>query len=100
MIIDTSAILAILFGEPDAARYAEAIAMAWPRRMSVAAPDRNSHAAEGNERAHKLLPVSLLLLKELTQWISVEKRLNFAGFLRENSSTFVNRSKRLGESKF
>ncbi|MDE0142027.1 MAG: type II toxin-antitoxin system VapC family toxin [Caldilineaceae bacterium] len=37
MIIDTSAILAILFGEPDAARYEEAIAMAWPRRMSVAA---------------------------------------------------------------
>ncbi len=37
MIIDTSAVLAILFGEPDAARYEEAIAMAWPRRMSVAA---------------------------------------------------------------
>ena len=37
MIIDTSAILAIMFGEPDATRYEEAIAMAWPRRMSVAA---------------------------------------------------------------
>ena len=37
MIIDTSAILAILFGEPDGARYAEAIATASPRRMSVAA---------------------------------------------------------------
>ena len=37
MIIDTSAILAILFGEPDAACNEEAIAMAWPRRMSVAA---------------------------------------------------------------
>ena len=37
MIIDSSAILAILFGEPDAAHYEEAIAMAWPRRMSVAA---------------------------------------------------------------
>ncbi len=37
MIIDTSAVLAILLGEADADRYEEAIAAAWPRRMSVVA---------------------------------------------------------------
>lgn len=37
MIIDTSAILAVLFGEPDAGRYEQAIASAWPRRMSAVA---------------------------------------------------------------
>ena len=37
MIIDTSAILAVLLGEADADRYEEAIAAGWPRRMSVVA---------------------------------------------------------------
>ncbi len=37
MIIDTSAVLAILFGEPDTERYEDAIAAAWPRRMSALA---------------------------------------------------------------
>ena len=37
MIVDTSALLAILLGEPDAARDEHAIAAAWPRRMSAAA---------------------------------------------------------------
>ena len=37
MIIDTSAIVAVLFAESDAARYERAIATAWPRRMSVVA---------------------------------------------------------------
>ena len=37
MIIDTSAILAVLFGEPDAVRYEQAIVSAWPRRMSAVA---------------------------------------------------------------
>ena len=37
MIIDTSAILAVLLGESDARRYEDAIARAWPRRMSVVA---------------------------------------------------------------
>ena len=36
MIIDTSAILAVLFGETDARRFEQAIASAWPRRMSAA----------------------------------------------------------------
>ena len=35
MIVDTSAVLAVLFGEPDARRYEKAIAEAWPRRMSA-----------------------------------------------------------------
>ena len=35
MIIDTSAILAVLFGETDARRFEQA-ASAWPRRMSAA----------------------------------------------------------------
>ena len=37
MIIDSSAILAILFEEPDAERFEAAIANAWPRRMSAVA---------------------------------------------------------------
>ena len=37
MIVDTSAILAILLGEPDAKRYEDTIAAAWPRRMSAVA---------------------------------------------------------------
>lgn len=36
MIIDTSAVLAILFREPDAERFARAISSSAPRRMSVA----------------------------------------------------------------
>ena len=36
MIVDTSAVLAILFHEPDAARFATAIAMASSCRMSAA----------------------------------------------------------------
>ncbi len=36
MIVDTSAVLAILFHEPDAERFARAITMAPSRRMSVA----------------------------------------------------------------
>ena len=36
MIVDTSAVLAVLFGEPDAERYDEAMAQAEHCRMSVA----------------------------------------------------------------
>ena len=35
MIIDASAILAVLLDEPDARTYADEISGAWPRRMSV-----------------------------------------------------------------
>ena len=37
MIIDTSALLAILLGEADAERYEHAVAGSWPRRMSTVA---------------------------------------------------------------
>ena len=47
MIIDTSAIMAILFDEPDAARYETAIAAAWPRRMSAVALFEASMVVEG-----------------------------------------------------
>ena len=37
MIVDTSAILAVVLSEPDAKRYEDAIAAAWPCRMSAVA---------------------------------------------------------------
>ena len=56
MIVDTSAVLAILFHESDAERYARAITMASPRRMSVATLlettivlESRSDAAAGHE---------------------------------------------------
>lgn len=36
MVIDTSAILAVLLGEPDAARFAEAVGAAHPKLLSAA----------------------------------------------------------------
>ncbi len=47
MIIDTSAIMAILFGESDAAHYAQAISAAWPRRMSAVALLEATMVVEG-----------------------------------------------------
>ena len=47
MIIDTSAILAILLGEADAPHYEEAIAAAWPRRMSAVALLEAAMVVEG-----------------------------------------------------
>ena len=47
MIIDTSAVVAILLAEPDAARYARAISMAWPRRMSAVALLETTMVIEG-----------------------------------------------------
>ena len=46
MINDTSAVLAVLFGKPDAGRYEDAIAAAWPRRMRV-----GQVVAKGEERS-------------------------------------------------
>ena len=37
VIVDTSAVLAVLFRAPDARRYEDAMAKAWPRRVSVVA---------------------------------------------------------------
>ena len=47
MIIDTSAIMAILFGESDATRYEQAISAAWPRRMSAVALLEATMVVEG-----------------------------------------------------
>ena len=47
MIIDSSAILAILFEEPDAERFEDAIADAWPRRMTAVALLESAMVVEG-----------------------------------------------------
>ncbi len=57
MIVDTSAVLAILFDEPDADRYARAIAAAPRCRMSVAGFLEVAIVLEsraGSEAAHEL----------------------------------------------
>ena len=47
MIIDTSAVVAILLDESDAARYERAISVAWPRRMSMVALLETTMVVEG-----------------------------------------------------
>jgi ribonuclease VapC len=47
VIIDTSAVAAILLAEPDAARYERAISTAWPRRMSMVALLETTMVIEG-----------------------------------------------------
>ena len=47
MIIDTSAVVAILLAESDAARYERAISTAWPRRMSTVALLETTMVIEG-----------------------------------------------------
>jgi ribonuclease VapC len=47
VIIDTSAIMAILFDEADAAHYEQAISAAWPRRMSAVALLEAAMVVEG-----------------------------------------------------
>ena len=81
MIIDTSAILAILFGEPDAARYEEAIAMAWPRRMSVAAlfeaamvVESRGGIAAGHELDLFLETASIELVPVTTEHVDAARR--------------------------
>ena len=57
MIVDSSAVLAILFSEPDARRHAGAITAASPCRMSVANVLEASIVAEarsGDTAAHEL----------------------------------------------
>ena len=81
MIIDTSAILAILFGEPDAARYEKAIAMAWPRRMSVAAlleaaivVESRGGTAAGNELDLLLKAASIELVPVTAEQADIARR--------------------------
>ena len=47
MIIDTSALLAILLREPDSERYEQAIADSWPRRMTAVALLEATMVVEG-----------------------------------------------------
>ncbi len=47
MIIDTSAVVAILLAESDAVRYERAISTAWPRRMSTVALLETTMVIEG-----------------------------------------------------
>ena len=57
MIIDTSAVVAILLAESDAARYERAISTAWPRRMSMVALLETTMVIEGRsgpEAGHDL----------------------------------------------
>ena len=51
MIVDTSAIVAILFNEPDAATYAKALAEADVRRMSAATYVEAAIVVEANTKA-------------------------------------------------
>ena len=81
MIIDTSAILAILFGEPDAARFEEAIATAQPRRMSVAAlleaamvVESRGGTAAGHELDLLLETASIELVPVTTQQADAARR--------------------------
>ena len=57
MIIDTSAVVAILLAESDAARYERVISTAWPRRMSMVALLETTMVIEGRsgpEAGHDL----------------------------------------------
>ena len=71
MIIDTSAVLAILFGEPDAERYEDAIATAWPRRMSVVALLEAAMVVESRGGAVAGQELDVLLEKAAVELVSV-----------------------------
>ena len=71
MIIDTSAVLAILFGEPDAERYEDAIAAAWPRRMSVVALLEAAMVVESRGGAVAGQELDVLLEKAAVELVSV-----------------------------
>ena len=71
MIIDTSAILAILFCEPDAGRYEDAIATAWPRRMSAVALLEAAMVVEGRGGAEAGLELDVLLEKATVELVPV-----------------------------
>ncbi len=71
MIIDTSAILAILLGEPDAAHYEEAIAAAWPRRMSAVALLEAATVVESRGGAKAGHELDVLLEKAAVELVPV-----------------------------
>ena len=61
MIIDTSAVVAILLAESDAARYERAISTAWPRRMSAVALLETTMVIEGRSGPEAGNDLDLLL---------------------------------------
>ena len=71
MIIDTSAILAVLLAEPDAARYEDAIAAAWPRRMSAVALLEAAMVVESRGGAAAGHELDLLLEKAAVELVPV-----------------------------
>ncbi len=71
MIIDTSAILAILFEEADAARYENAIAAAWPRRISAVALVEAAMVVEGRGGAEAGQALDAILEKASIEAVAV-----------------------------
>ena len=71
MIIDTSAILAILLGEPDATHYEDAIAAAWPRRMSAVALLEAAMVVEGRGDAAAGQALDAMLEKASVELVAV-----------------------------
>ena len=71
MIIDTSALLAILLGEPDAGRYEDAIAAAWPRRMSAIALLEAAMVVESRGGARAGHELDVLLEKAAVELVPV-----------------------------
>lgn len=71
MIIDTSALLAILLGEPDAGRYEDAIAAAWPRRMSAIALLEAAMVVESRGGAKAEHELDVLLEKAAVELVPV-----------------------------
>ena len=71
MIIDTSAILAILLGEADATHYEDAIAAAWPRRMSAVALLEAAMVIEGRGDAAAGQALDAMLEKASVELVAV-----------------------------
>ncbi len=71
MIIDTSAVLAILFGEADAVRYEDTIAAAWPRRMSAVALLEVAMVVEGRGGAAAGQVLDTFLEKASVEFVAV-----------------------------
>ena len=71
MIIDTSALLAILLGEPDAGHYEDAIAAAWPRRMSAIALLEAAMVVESRGGAKAGHDLDVLLEKAAVELVPV-----------------------------
>ncbi|MXX11126.1 MAG: type II toxin-antitoxin system VapC family toxin [Nitrospira sp. SB0677_bin_15] len=71
MIIDTSALLAILLDEPDAGRYEDAIVAAWPRRMSAIALLEAAMVVESRSGAKAGHELDVLLEKAEVELVPV-----------------------------